>query len=98
MAAYVVGVLTEITDPAGMDEYRTKVAPLVERYGGQYLAAGEPDVKEGNSRSVLAAVIQFPSMERLEAFYAADDYQELKALRQRSTQGQILFLDGMPAQ
>lgn len=97
MAAYLIAALTEITDPSGMDEYRMKVGPVVERYGGQYLAAGLPDVKEGDSQSILAAVIQFPSMEKLQAFYAADDYQQLKSLRQRATRGHVLFLDGLPA-
>ncbi len=97
MAAYLIAALTEVVNPTEFDEYRAKVLPVVERFGGRYLAAGAPDMKEGNTRPVIAAVIEFPSMERLQAFYDADDYQDLKALRQRSTRGSLLFLDGFPA-
>jgi uncharacterized protein (DUF1330 family) len=44
----------------------------------------------------VCAVIAFPNQERLKAFYDAPEYQELKALRQRSTTGTLLFLDGVP--
>ncbi len=96
MPAYLIAELAEMTDPNGFEEYRTKVRPLVERFGGRYPAAGGPDVKEGDARPMIAAVIEFPSMERLQAFYDAADYQELKALRQRSSRGNLLFLDGLP--
>ncbi len=95
MPAYLIAELAELTDPAGFEEYRTKVRPLVERFGGRYLAAGGPDVKEGDARPMIAAVIEFSSMERLQAFYDAADYQDLKALRQRSSRGNLLFLDGL---
>ena len=97
MAAYLIAELAEVTDPTGFEEYRTKVRPMVEHYGGRYLAAGGPDVKEGDAQPMVVAVIEFPSMERLQAFYDAAEYQDLKALRQRSSRGNLLFLDGFPA-
>src|SRR5688572_17459258 len=96
MAAYVIAQVDEITDPGALEEYRAKVGPIVERYGGRTVAAGPPDVVEGQLRPTLAAVMQFPSMEQLQAFYAAPDYQDLKALRLRATRGHVLFLDGLP--
>jgi uncharacterized protein (DUF1330 family) len=96
MTAYLIAQSTGVSDPAGLAEYREKVRPVIEAYGGQYLAAGAPDAKEGDSQALRIAVIAFPSMERLNAFYDAPEYQELKALRQRSSTGQLLFLDGLP--
>ena len=40
MPAYVVG-LHQITDLAKFEEYRTKIGPMVARYGGRYLTRGE---------------------------------------------------------
>jgi uncharacterized protein (DUF1330 family) len=98
MPAYLLAHLAAVTDATGFEEYRTKVQPLVHQYGGRYLAVGSPDVKEGEYQPIVVAVIEFPSLERLNAFYDAAEYQELKALRQRTTRGNLLFLDGAPSQ
>jgi uncharacterized protein (DUF1330 family) len=44
-------VLTEITDPVGMAEYRTHVLPVIERYGGRFLASGPEGVGRCTHRS-----------------------------------------------
>ena len=75
MAAYMM-VLTEITDPVGMEEYRTHVLPVIERYGGRFLAAGPPDVLEGELTPHVAVIVEFPSMERAHAWYDGVDYQD----------------------
>ncbi len=95
MAAYMM-VLTEITDPAGMEEYRTHVLPVIERYGGRFLAAGPPDVLEGELRPHVAVILEFPSMEQAHAWYDSADYQDLKALRHRSARATAVFVDGLP--
>ncbi len=95
MAAYMM-VLTEITDPAGMEEYRTHVLPVIERYGGRFLAAAPPDVLEGELRPHVAVILEFPSMERAHAWYDGADYQDLKALRHRSARATAVFVDGLP--
>ena len=95
MAAYVFGT-SEITDPVGMEEYRNRVGPVIERYGGRFLAACGPEVREGDLRPHIAVIIEFPSLDQARTWYEAADYQELKAVRQRSTRGITLFLDGLP--
>ena len=95
MAAYVIGT-SEITDPAGMEAYRHRVGPVLARYGGRCVAAGAPEVREGDRQPHVAVMIEFPSLDQARAWYDAADYQQLKALRQRSTRGTTLFLDGLP--
>ncbi len=95
MAAFVIGT-GEITDPAGMEEYRTRVGPVIARYGGRFVAAGAPEVREGHLQPHIAVIIEFPSLDQARTWYEAADYQELKAVRQRSTRGSTLFLDGLP--
>lgn len=95
MVAYMM-VLTEVTDSAGMEEYRTHVLPVIERYGGRFLAAAPPDVLEGELQPHIAVILEFPSMERVHAWYDATDYQELKALHHRSAHAVAAFVDGLP--
>ncbi len=97
MAAYVIGV-GMVTDPAGFGEYQSKVGDVIARYGGRFAAAAPADVVEGEFRPDGAVIIEFPSLERAHAWYDAPDYQELKALRQRSARSTILFVDGLPDQ
>ena len=92
MSAYVIA-LVEVTDPAGMDEYRTRLMAQIVQYDGRFLAAGPPEVREGEDQPHTAVIIEFPSLEQARAWYEADDYQELKALRQRSARTTLLLVD-----
>ncbi len=94
MAAYVMGT-SEVTDPAGMEEYRGRVGQVIARYGGRFVAAGTPEVREGDLRPHVAVIIEFPSLDQARTWYDAADYQGLKAVRLRSTRGTTLFLDGL---
>jgi len=94
MAAYVIGT-SEITDPAGMEEYRNRVGPVIARYGGRFVAAGAPEAWEGDLRPHVAVIIEFPGLAQARAWYEGADYQGLKALRQRSTRGSTLLLDSL---
>ena len=95
MAAYMI-VLIEVTDSDGMEEYRTHVLPVIEQYGGRFLAAAPPDVLEGELQPQVTVILEFPSMERAHAWYDSADYQELKTLRQRSSRAVAVFVDGLP--
>ncbi len=95
MAAYVIGAV-EITDPAAMEEYRTRVGEVVTRHGGRFLAAGAPEVREGTLYPDASVIIEFPSLEQARMWYEAADYRALRELRQRSTRTTLIFLDGIP--
>ena len=41
MAAYLIADI-EVTDPAGFEEYRQLVGPLVDKFGGRYIVRGGP--------------------------------------------------------
>ena len=63
MAAYVIGAI-EVSDPVGMEEYRTRVGEVVARHGGRFLAAGAPEVRGGNLHPHASVIIEFPSLEQ----------------------------------
>ena len=82
MPAYLI-VEHRITDPTKFEEYRTKVGPMIAKYGGRYLT-------KGGSHRVLetkhwlpdrVAIIEFPDMAALNTWYDSPEYQPLIALR-----------------
>jgi uncharacterized protein (DUF1330 family) len=93
MVAYVI-LQIEVTDPDKNAKYREIATPIVEKYGGKYLArGGKMEVLEGQSLPRIA-IVEFPSMERFKSFYNAPEYQAAKALRQSATRGNMLIVEG----
>jgi uncharacterized protein (DUF1330 family) len=98
MPAYVVG-LNQITDPARFEEYRTKIEPMVARYGGRYLTRGENlRMPEGGYWAPeRVVVIEFPNMAAIDAWYASPEYRPLIELRKtcQSPNDMTFFMDGI---
>src|SRR6267142_6456577 len=69
MSAYVV-LQIEVTDAEKLAQYREIATPIVQKYGGRYLArGGRMDVVEGDSLARIAIVIvEFPSMDAFKQF------------------------------
>jgi uncharacterized protein (DUF1330 family) len=66
VSAYLV-VEHTILDPTKFEEYRTKVAPMIQKHGGPYLTKGGTHKLLEVSRPApdRVAIIEFPSMEAL---------------------------------
>jgi len=95
MAAYFLVDTREVKDAAKMDEYKARVTPVVEKFGGRYLVTGGPlAVVEGEWRPVFPVLIEFPSMDAARRWYDSEDYRELKQLRLSATSGSGVFLAG----
>jgi uncharacterized protein (DUF1330 family) len=98
MPAYVVG-LHQITDPARFEEYRTKIGPMVARYGGRHLTRGENlRMPEGGYWAPeRVVVIEFPNMAAIDAWYASPEYRPLIELRKtcQSPNDMTFFMDGI---
>jgi uncharacterized protein (DUF1330 family) len=86
MPAYVIAEHL-ITDAAKFEEYRTKVGPMIARYGGRYITkSGSHKLPEGGHwRPERVVIIEFPDMEALNRWYSAPEYQPLIALRKACT-------------
>ena len=82
MAACLV-VEHTILDPSKFEEYRTKVGPMIEKHGGRYITKGSGHKLLEVSRRPpdRVVIIEFPSMEALNAWYTSPEYQPLIALR-----------------
>ena len=95
MAAYIIAEL-EITDPEAFDEYRAGVPETIEKYGGTYLARGGAiETAEGDWSPKRLVILRFESMARAKEWHASEDYRDLKALRQRSANTNLIMVEGV---
>jgi uncharacterized protein (DUF1330 family) len=79
---YVVAEM-DITDRAWVASYVQAVTPMVERYGGRYLAR-TPKVErlEGDRTPPhVFLIIEWPSREAAMAFYESDEYRPYRESR-----------------
>jgi len=87
-----------ITDPAKFEDYRIRVAPMIAAQGGRYITKPGshkfPETPPWKPERVV--IIEFPDMDRLNAWYSSAEYQPLIALRKESTgdSDMIITLEG----
>lgn len=94
MPAYVIANI-DVTNPAGYEEYRKRVAPTVAAHGGRFLArGGSMEVLEGSWAPRLV-IIEFPSMAALKAWYDSPTYRPLIELRNRNATSRVVAIDGV---
>lgn len=95
MPAYLI-VDNEITDPKVYDEYRRQAVPLLGRFGGRLLVRGGPlSHLEGDWKPKRLVIIEFPSMDALQAWYHSAEYAPMRALRRSASIGSVVVADGI---
>jgi uncharacterized protein (DUF1330 family) len=95
MPAYLISTI-EITDPAGDEEYRKLVAPVLQQYGGRFLVRGGTiHCLEGEWRPKRVVVVQFDSVEKAKAFNDAPEYAQAKAIRHRTAVSSVIVVEGL---
>ena len=88
-----------ITDAVRFDEYRSRAAPMIAKYGGRYLTKGgsQKMPEGGHWAPQRVVIIEFPSIEALDAWYKSSEYQPLIALRKACTSDldMLITLEGV---
>ena len=94
MTALVLIDLT-VNDLTAMERYEGPTAALMEQFGGKLLAKElKPQVYEGTWSPTWLVVLEFPSRAAVAQFYAAENYQPLKALRNAAATSNGLLVIG----
>jgi len=84
-----------VNDSLQYQQYRLKVEPLIEKYGGIYLVrsggmAFDPDpaqkvtLVEGNWNPNRFIIVQWDSLEQLQNFVTSEEYKTVAKLREHS--------------
>jgi uncharacterized protein (DUF1330 family) len=93
--AYVVGEL-QITDAATYQTYAAKTAPIMQKFGGRYLARGGQTVSlEGAPPAGRVVIIEFPSLAAARAFHDSPEYKAIAQIRHKSSTGRAFIAEGM---
>ena len=95
MPAYLIADI-EVTDPVGYDEYKKLVPAVIAAHGGRYLArGGASEVLEGTWRPKRSAIIEFPNLASMKAFWESPEYQPLREIRERSAKSNLVVIEGV---
>jgi uncharacterized protein (DUF1330 family) len=96
MAAYLI-VDTLLHDPDQYEQYKLKAKPIVEKYGGEYLArGGQLTLKETDLWTpTRMVVIRFPSVEQANKFYDSTEYQDVLPISKQSARRTVVVLEGL---
>ena len=94
MSAYLV-VHVDISDMDQYREYTKLTPPIVESYGGKFIARGGDVVTlEGPEETRRVVLIEFPTMEQLTAWYHSDEYQAAKVVREGAAVASFIGVAG----
>ena len=95
MKYYAVAEI-DVTDRSWVLEYVKNVTPMVESFGGRYLARTSKIEKLEGDRSTpqVLLIIEWPSREAAMAFYESEEYRPYRESRLRGSKGEFLLVAG----
>ena len=96
MAAYLL-VDTQLENPALYEEYKLKAKPIIEKYGGQYLArGGQLTIREADlwtpERLVL---IRFADAQTANRCMDSEEYRQILPISKQSAKRTMVVLEGL---
>ena len=95
MPAYVIAMV-DVKDPVRYEDYRRLVLPTITAYGGRFVArGGRTELLEGTLPAGRLVIVEFPSVERAKEWWASPEYSEAKALRQATSEGSLIVIEGV---
>ncbi|WP_374775936.1 DUF1330 domain-containing protein [Streptomyces sp. NBC_01310] len=97
MTAYAIGHIRPDTMNEDVLRYIEEIQATMDPFGGRFLVHGkEVEVMEGPWPGTVV-VIGFPDMDRARAWYDSPAYQALLPLRTAHIQGEVILVEGVPA-
>ena len=95
MSAYVI-IETDIHDAEQYERYKEASPAAVASGGGRFVArGGELAVLEGEWQPTRLVILEFPDLETAERWYASENYQEAKKLRDGAAQLNMVAVEGL---
>ena len=95
MPAFVLANVT-IHDPVHYEDYKRMVPATLVPFGGRFVVRGGPtEILEGAWQPSRLVLLEFPSVERARAWWNSPEYAEARALRQATSDGTLIILEGV---
>ena len=94
MTVYVIAEV-QVTDDSWVPDYAANVHDIVAKHGGKYLSrSGNITNVEGESpESTLIALIEFPSMDAVQAFAGSPEYAPYGEARRTGSVSRLRVID-----
>ena len=91
MSAYMISQVT-VTDKAKFQSYIESTRTVAAKYGAKPVAIGtQPKMLNGESDGhQMVFVIEFETMEKLDAWHDSDEYQALVSLREEGSDQRMM--------
>ncbi|MFD9727727.1 MULTISPECIES: DUF1330 domain-containing protein [unclassified Streptomyces] len=97
MTAYAIAHIRPETMNEEILDYIERVQSTMDPFEGRFLVHGkEVEVMEGPFPGTIV-MIGFPDIEHARAWYASDAYQEILPQRTRHIPGEVILVEGVPA-
>ena len=94
MPAYIIANVN-ITDPETYQEYMKLVPPTLDKFGGKpVVRGGHAENLEGEWQPSRVSILEFESFDRAMQWWNSEDYAKAKAMRQRSSNTQMIVVEG----
>jgi uncharacterized protein (DUF1330 family) len=95
MPAYVLAHV-DVKDPVRYEDYKKMVPASIQKFGGRFIArGGNVEVLEGSWHPKRLVIVEFPWLDAARQWYASEDYAAAKALRQATSTGDLVVIDGV---
>ena len=95
MPAFVIANIT-IVDPIRYEDYKRMVPATLVPFGGRFVVrGGYTQVLEGDWRPGRLVLLEFPSVERAQAWWNSPEYAAARDLRQATSTGTLIILEGV---
>jgi len=92
---YVIAEIN-VTDPDRYKTYAAAVAPVIAKFGGQYLVrGGQPVSIEGAPPAARVVVLEFESLAAVKTFEDSADYAAVAAIRHQAAQSRVFLAEGV---
>jgi uncharacterized protein (DUF1330 family) len=93
---YVIAEV-EATDPAGMQEYASKIAATLAPFRHHYvIRSSKTQSLEGEAPKGSIVVIAFDSVEKAREWYESPAYAAIRPIRQSASKSRIFLVEGVP--
>ena len=86
----------EVLNEGLYSEYVERVPEVIEKHGGKYLARGcRITSLSGDWNPERIVIIEFEDTESCRACFRSEEYSEIAYLRERSTRGRSIIVEGL---
>jgi uncharacterized protein (DUF1330 family) len=95
MAACLI-VRMAVADPARLADYLKATPAIVAKYRGQFIARGGTTITlEGPQENRRIVILEFPTLDDVQAFYHSPEYAVARKLREGVAVAEFVAVDGV---